>query len=38
VAYVSCSASGKVAAIQIAGWSIKPIEAGHGADGLAWAK
>ena len=38
VAYVSCSASGKVAAIKIADWSVKPIEAGHGADGLAWAK
>ena len=38
VAYVSCSASHQTAAIQINDWSVKLIEAGRGADGLAWAK
>jgi YVTN family beta-propeller protein len=38
VAYVSCSAAGKVAAIKISDWSTKAIAAGPGADGLAWAK
>jgi YVTN family beta-propeller protein len=38
VAYVSCSASHQIAAIQINDLSVKPIEAGRGADGLAWAK
>jgi YVTN family beta-propeller protein len=43
IAYVSCSAAGKVAAIKITAikivdWSTKTIEAGPGADGLAWAK
>jgi DNA-binding beta-propeller fold protein YncE len=38
VAYVSCSASHQIAAIQITDWSVKQIEAGRGADGLAWAK
>lgn len=38
VAYVSCSASHQVAAIQINDWSVKLIEAGSGADGLAWAQ
>jgi len=38
VAYVSCSHSNQLAAIQIGSWSVKLIEAGHGADGLAWAK
>jgi DNA-binding beta-propeller fold protein YncE len=38
VAYVSCSASHQIAAIQINGWSVRLIEAGRGADGLAWAK
>jgi YVTN family beta-propeller protein len=38
VAYVSCSHSNQVAAIQIGNWSVKLIEAGRGADGLAWAK
>jgi YVTN family beta-propeller protein len=38
VAYVSCSASHQVAAIQISDWGVKLIEAGSGADGLAWAK
>jgi VCBS repeat-containing protein len=37
-AYVSCSSSHQVAAIQIDNWSVKLIEAGRGADGLAWAK
>lgn len=38
VAYASCSASHQIAAIQINDWSVKLIEAGRGADGLAWAK
>jgi YVTN family beta-propeller protein len=38
VAYVSCSDRHQVAAIQINNWSVKLIEAGSGADGLAWAK
>jgi YVTN family beta-propeller protein len=38
VAYVSCSDSHQVAAIQINDWSVKLVEAGRGADGLAWAK
>lgn len=38
VAYVSCSDSHQIAAIQISDWSVKLIEAGRGADGLAWAK
>ena len=37
-AYVSCSSSHQVAAIQTDDWSVKLIEAGRGADGLAWAK
>jgi len=37
VAYVSCSSSHQVATIQISDWSVKMIEAGAGADGLAWA-
>lgn len=36
VAYVSCSESHQVAAIQINNWSMKLIEAGRGADGLAF--
>jgi hypothetical protein len=32
VAYVSCSASHQVAAIQINDWSVRLIEAGRGAD------
>ncbi len=37
-AYVSCDASHKVAAIRTSDWSVeKLIEAGAGADGLAWA-
>jgi len=38
VAYVSCSESHQVAAIQISNWTVKLIEAGPGADGLAWAR
>jgi DNA-binding beta-propeller fold protein YncE len=36
-AYVSCDASGQVAEISLADWSVKLIGAGKGADGLAWA-
>ncbi len=37
-AYVSCDASGKVAVIDLKEWRVtKLIEAGPGADGLAWA-
>src|SRR5246127_2113669 len=38
LAYVSCDKSHQVAAIEISDWSVKLIEAGRGADGLAWAK
>ncbi|MGB6200384.1 MAG: hypothetical protein WBF35_12635 [Candidatus Acidiferrales bacterium] len=37
VAYVSCDTSHQVAAIDLATWDVKLIEAGNGADGLAWA-
>jgi YVTN family beta-propeller protein len=38
-AYVSCDASAKVAVIDLKNWKVeKLIDAGHGADGLAWAK
>lgn len=38
VAYVSCDASGKVAAIRTSDWKVETlIDAGKGADGLAWA-
>jgi YVTN family beta-propeller protein len=37
-AYVSCDRSHKVAAIKISNWSVKLIDAGATADGLAWAK
>ncbi|HEY1949913.1 MAG TPA: YncE family protein [Bryobacteraceae bacterium] len=37
VAYVSCNASHQVAAINLADWSVNLIDAGKGADGLAWA-
>jgi hypothetical protein len=38
VAYVSCDASGQVAVIHIGDWKAqKPIAAGGGVDGLAWA-
>lgn len=38
IAYVSCSASHKVAVIQLGDWKVSTVEAGAGADGLAWAK
>ena len=38
VAYVSCDHSHQVAAIEINNWRVKLIDAGSGADGLAWAK
>jgi hypothetical protein len=37
-AYVSCDQSHPVAAIQVNNWSVKLIDSGRGADGLAWAK
>ncbi len=38
VAYVSCDASHKIAAIRTSNWTVeKLIDAGPGADGLAWA-
>jgi DNA-binding beta-propeller fold protein YncE len=38
-AYVSCDASGQVAAIDTREWKVaRLINAGPGADGLAWAK
>jgi YVTN family beta-propeller protein len=38
IAYVSCDASGKVAAIRTSDWQVDAlIDAGKGADGLAWA-
>jgi YVTN family beta-propeller protein len=38
MAYVSCDESGKVAAVRISDWKIASlIDAGKGADGLAWA-
>lgn len=37
-AYVSCNVSGKVAAVSTSDWTVnKLIDAGKGADGLAWA-
>jgi DNA-binding beta-propeller fold protein YncE len=39
VAYVSCNTSGKVAAIDLKTWDVaKVMDAGPGADGLAWAR
>ena len=39
MAYVSCTASGQVAAIDLAQWNVANlIDAGKGADGLTWAK
>jgi len=39
VAYVSCDASRKVAAINLQNWNVDQlIDAGRGADGLAWAQ
>lgn len=37
-AYVSCDHSQKVAAIDLSDWDVKLIDAGKGADGLAWAR
>jgi len=38
VAYVSCDASHKIAVIRTSNWTVeKLIDAGPGADGLAWA-
>jgi DNA-binding beta-propeller fold protein YncE len=38
VAYVSCNASHQVAAIDLTDWKVQHlIDAGRGADGLAWA-
>jgi YVTN family beta-propeller protein len=37
-AYVSCNANHQISAIQLSDWSVKSLEAGKGADGLAWAK
>jgi len=37
IAYVSCDSSGKVAAIRTSDWKVDAlIDAGNGADGLAW--
>jgi DNA-binding beta-propeller fold protein YncE len=38
MAYVSCINTGQVAAVDTSDWSVKLIDAGKGADGLAWAK
>jgi DNA-binding beta-propeller fold protein YncE len=38
LAYVSCDRSHQVAAISLSDWSVKLIEAGKSADGLAWAQ
>jgi DNA-binding beta-propeller fold protein YncE len=39
VAYVSCDASAKIAAIDISTWKVTAlIDAGKTADGLAWAR
>jgi ABC-type uncharacterized transport system permease subunit len=36
--YVSCDQSAKVAAVSLSDWTVKKlIDAGPGADGLAWA-
>jgi YVTN family beta-propeller protein len=37
VAYVSCNSSHQIAAIDLSNWSVTLLEAGEGADGLAWA-
>lgn len=37
-AYVSCDVSGKIAAIDLRNWQVRLVQAGPGADGLAWAK
>ena len=36
-AYVSCDASHQIAGIDLSDWSVRLLEAGKGADGLAWA-
>jgi YVTN family beta-propeller protein len=39
VAYVSCNVKNQVAAIDLSNWKVqKLIDAGAGADGLAWAQ
>ncbi|MBO0912748.1 MAG: hypothetical protein J2P13_13235, partial [Acidobacteria bacterium] len=38
IAYVSCDHSRQIAAINTKEWSVKLINAGEGADGLAWAR
>jgi YVTN family beta-propeller protein len=38
IAYVSCNSSHQVAAIDLSNWTVTLLEAGEGADGLAWAK
>jgi hypothetical protein len=39
MAYVSCIGVGKVAAIDLKSWDVaRVIDAGRGADGLAWAR
>jgi DNA-binding beta-propeller fold protein YncE len=37
VAYVSCSQQRQIAAIDLTNWSVRLIDAGPDADGLAWA-
>lgn len=37
VAYVSCNSSHQIAAISLSDWNVALLEAGEGADGLAWA-
>jgi DNA-binding beta-propeller fold protein YncE len=38
VAYVSCDETGKIAQVSLSDWKVeKLIDAGKGADGLAWA-
>jgi len=37
VAYVSCNSSHQIAAIDLSNWNTTLLEAGEGADGLAWA-
>lgn len=37
VAYVSCNSSHQIAAIDLSNWGVTLLEAGEGADGLAWA-
>ncbi|MBV8136247.1 MAG: beta-propeller fold lactonase family protein, partial [Deltaproteobacteria bacterium] len=38
VAYVSCSRSGKIAAIRLSDWTVRLIDGGNRVDGLAWAQ